>query len=187
MTVVLVLGGARSGKSAFAERLAAAAARKSSAGTGVVYLATAQASDEEMARRILRHQAERPASWETVEEPLHVAGRLRQLADRPVILLDCLSLLINNWMMLESCDEAGWAERKAALLEALVACSGLVICVSNEVGQGIVPADELSRRYRDWLGWTHQDVAAVASSVYWVAAGIPVELKALRFEFEGIS
>lgn len=178
MTVAFVFGGARSGKSAIAERLAAATL-KGRAGT-VLYIATAQVSDEEMGVRIRRHQADRPIDWHTVEAPLHVADQVRMHADTPVILIDCLSLLVNNWMFLESCDDAGFEHRKQDLIAALRDFPGLAICVSNEVGQGIVPADALTRQYRDWLGWLNQAVAAIADSVYWVAAGIPVDLRAFE-------
>ncbi len=178
MTVAFVFGGARSGKSAVAERLAVSA-QKGEPGS-VLYIATAQVSDEEMAERIGRHKAARTPDWLTVEEPLQVAAEVRKHVAAPVILIDCLSLLVNNWMFLESCDDAAFAQRKQDLLAALQGHPGLVICVSNEVGQGIVPADALTRQYRDWLGWLNQAVAAVASSVYWVAAGIPVDLRAFE-------
>ncbi|MHB1629594.1 MAG: bifunctional adenosylcobinamide kinase/adenosylcobinamide-phosphate guanylyltransferase [Bacilli bacterium] len=178
MAVAFVFGGARSGKSAIAERLAAS--RQEGRAGSVLYIATAQASDGEMAERIRRHQTARPRDWLTVEEPLQVAGAVRKHADVPVILIDCLSLLVNNWMFLGRCDGAGFEYRKQELVAALQDFHGLAVCVSNEVGQGIVPADAATRQYRDWLGWLNQAVAAVADPVYWVAAGIPVDVRSLE-------
>jgi adenosylcobinamide kinase/adenosylcobinamide-phosphate guanylyltransferase len=170
----LVIGGARSGKTAAAQQLAVLWAAQT--GWPVTYVATAQASDAEMAERIERHRRDRPAEWETAEVPLDAAAWL-QAAPPRVVIIDCLSLLLNNWMYLESDDEEHLRRRLDELCGALRAAKHAVIIVSNEVGQGIVPADSFSRRYRDWLGWLNQAVAAVADEVYWVVAGIPVDVR----------
>ncbi len=174
MKSVFVLGGARSGKSGYAERLARtlAAERRLS----VTFVATAQATDEEMADRIERHREARPRDWETVEEAFDIVPILRRQRTDQLIIVDCLSLLLNNWMY-AGCSEELYRRRVNALADAVTMAVGSVIMVSNEVGAGIVPADGLSRQYRDWLGWLNQRMAAVASSVVWMVAGIPVTVK----------
>lgn len=177
MSLALVLGGARSGKSRFAEKLAQ---DRVPVTKRMMYIATAQISDEEMARRVQEHQSRRDELWHTVEEPLHVDHLLREQADWPVVVIDCLSLLLNNWMWMENCDENQFLQRQNDLVDALSHYKGQIICVSNEVGQGIVPDNALARQYRDWLGWLNQAVAKEADEVFYVVAGIPVDLK--RFE-----
>src|SRR5690554_5964759 len=139
MSLTLVTGGARSGKSSFALRLADAR------GPEVLFVATAEALDDEMAARIARHRAERPAAWRTLEEPRHLAAALAAASPAPVVLLDCVTLWVSNLLLAEG---ATW-EAAAAELEALLAwhaASGAaLIAVTNEVGLGIVPADPLSR------------------------------------------
>jgi adenosylcobinamide kinase/adenosylcobinamide-phosphate guanylyltransferase len=178
--LVLVLGGARSGKSAFAERLA------SSFGQPVTYLATATAGDAEMARRIAAHRARRPADWTTVEAPRAAGVALRRVP-QGVVLLDCLSFLIANCLgpsageQLAAADEAAAqaaAEQEiSALLAAQATRSGPLIVVSNEVGLGLVPPYPLGRLYRDLLGWANQRVAAAADDVHLLVAGLPLTLK----------
>lgn len=170
MTLVYVTGGARSGKSGFAERRAA------QAGPEVTYLATAQALDDEMTARIGRHRADRPAGWLTVEEPLEVSGALAA-ARTPTVLLDCLSLWVSSALL------AGWSDDavlRAAdtLLTTARTRAGLSVLVSNEVGSGIVPAHALARRYRDVLGWVNQRAAAASDEAYLLVSGLPVTLKA---------
>lgn len=164
----LILGGARSGKSALAERYAA------ESGLEVVYIATATAGDQEMAGRIAHHRERRPAGWELVEEPCHLAAALRNVAaqDR-CLLVDCLTLWLNNVII----DEALYQQERAALLETLPGLPGRVILVSNEVGMGIVPLGELTRRYCDEAGRLHQELAQVCDRVTFVAAGLPLVLK----------
>ena len=165
--VTLVLGGARSGKSRFAEGLVAAGARRP------VYVATGSAGDEEMAARIAAHRARRGAEWITVEEPIRIAGALATLNDDAAALVDCLTLWLANLM------EAGLdpdAERRA-LTAALRRLPAPTVLVSNEVGQGIVPDNAAARRFRDAAGLLHRDVAAVADRVYFVVAGLPQRLK----------
>ncbi|MHB0985223.1 MAG: bifunctional adenosylcobinamide kinase/adenosylcobinamide-phosphate guanylyltransferase [Sulfuricella sp.] len=164
----LILGGARSGKSALAERLAA------ESGLDVVYIATATVGDSEMAERIAHHRARRPAKWELVEEPLRLAAALRgAAASKRCLLVDCLTLWLNNVIA----DEALFQQERSALLETLPGLSGRVILVSNEVGMGIVPLGELTRRYCDEAGRLHQDLAQRCDRVTLVAAGLPLILK----------
>jgi adenosylcobinamide kinase / adenosylcobinamide-phosphate guanylyltransferase len=166
----LILGGARSGKSALAERLASASGRE------VVYVATAQAGDEEMARRIAHHRARRPASWHSVEEPLALAAALQAHArtDR-CLLVDCLTLWLSN--LLADAEVERFERERAALLAVLPELPGEIVLVSNEVGLGIVPLGELTRRFVDEAGRLHQALAASCERVLFVAAGLPLALK----------
>ncbi len=165
----LILGGARSGKSAFAQRLAM------TSGLRVTYLATAQAGDAEMAERIARHRAERPSDWDLIEEPLALAAALRtHAAPNRCLLVDCLTLWLNN--LLAAGDDALAAETQA-LLTALPTLPGHLLLVSNEVGQGIVPSNPLARRFRDEAGHLHQAVADRCDRVRFVIAGLPLTLK----------
>jgi adenosylcobinamide kinase/adenosylcobinamide-phosphate guanylyltransferase len=162
------LGGARSGKSRYAERLVEGAAR---CGT---YLATAERGDAEMAERIAAHRARRGPFWRTIEAPLTLASALTTHAEpeRP-ILVDCLTLWVSNLLLAgkQADEEAG------ALCSALRKAAGIVVLVSNEVGMGLVPETPLGRRFRDAAGRLNQDVAALADRVVFVAAGLPLVLK----------
>ncbi len=164
-----ILGGARSGKSAFAQREA------QDSGLHVIYLATAQAFDAEMTERIARHRAERPADWGLVEEPLALATALRSHAapDR-CLLVDCLTLWLSN--LLAAGDDRLSAEINA-LLDTIPILPGHLLLVSNEVGQGIVPANPLARRFRDEAGWLHQTIARCCNRTTFVIAGLPLTLK----------
>jgi adenosylcobinamide kinase / adenosylcobinamide-phosphate guanylyltransferase len=166
----LILGGARSGKSALAERLA----RES--GQEVVYIATAQAHDAEMAARIAHHRDRRPGHWQSVEEPLALADTLRAYAhaDR-CVLVDCLTLWLSN--LLSDADDQRLGRECEALLEVLPALSGELLFVSNEVGLGVIPMGELTRRFVDEAGRLHQAMAARCERVLFVAAGLPLPLK----------
>ncbi|KQX97447.1 adenosylcobinamide kinase/adenosylcobinamide phosphate guanyltransferase [Rhodanobacter sp. Root480] len=166
----LILGGARSGKSALAERLALASTRP------VVYIATAQARDGEMAERIAHHRTRRPADWLCVEEPLALAEVLRQhaRADR-CVLVDCLTLWLSN--LLGDADASRFERERAALLDTLPQLPGEILLVSNEIGMGVVPLGELSRRFVDEAGRLHQALAAMCDRVIFVAAGLPLTLK----------
>jgi len=169
----LILGGARSGKSALALRRAAAAAQS---GRAVTWLATAQALDAEMAERIARHRAERPGGWRTVEEPLHLAQALRNSAAADnCVVVDCLTLWLTNLLL--AGDDALPGRETAALLATLPALPGEIILVANEVGLGIVPDNPLGRRFRDEAGRLNQSVAALCDHVVFVAAGLPLQLK----------
>lgn len=166
----LILGGARSGKSRLAERLAAGS------DLSVTYIATSQALDGEMAARIVHHRQRRPAHWTLVEEPLQLARVLREQAGaQRCLLVDCLTLWLTNLLMLE--DPARLAEERDAFLECLGELPGRVILVSNETGLGVVPLGELTRRYVDEAGWLHQAVAAQAERVTFMVAGLPMTLK----------
>lgn len=165
----LILGGARSGKSAFAQQRALAS------GLNVIYLATAQAGDAEMAERIARHRAERPGGWGLVEEPLALADALqvRAAPDR-CLLVDCLTLWLSN--LLVAGDERLDAETRG-LLDTIPTLPGQVLLISNEVGQGIVPANPLARRFRDEAGRLHQAIASRCDRVTFVVAGLSLTLK----------
>jgi adenosylcobinamide kinase/adenosylcobinamide-phosphate guanylyltransferase len=171
--ITLVLGGARSGKSRYAERLVEAAAAQ---GT---YCATAEPGDEEMMARIAAHQARRGcvargAFWRTVEAPLALASAIvaETVPDRP-LLVDCLTLWLSNVILAEKPLDPEIAALNAALRDA----GGPVVLVANEVGMGLVPETPLGRRFRDAAGWLNQEIAGLADRVVFVAAGLPLVLK----------
>ncbi len=165
--VTLVLGGARSGKSAFSERLAAPSRRP-------VYLATAEPRDEEMAERIRRHRLRRGPRWTTVEEPLDIAPALqRWTAADAAVVVDCLTLWLSNVMHVGRDPNA----EMQGLLETIRRLRGPVVFVSNEVGWGIVPENRLARQFRDRIGRLHQALAETAGQVYLVVAGLPLLMK----------
>lgn len=195
--LILILGGARSGKSVFAERLAV------SSGRTVAFIATATAGDDEMRARIARHRASRPREWHTIEEPLDLARAVRQaykLAD--VLLLDCVTLWLGNMVSQEPGQrESGdkgieelritsnlFDELSLKQVEALLAVvqsaepNKTLIVVSNEVGLGVVPAYPLGRVYRDTLGYVNQRLARTADRVYLMVAGMAVDIKRLHEE-----
>jgi adenosylcobinamide kinase / adenosylcobinamide-phosphate guanylyltransferase len=179
----LILGGARSGKTNHAIALATALA--SVRGTGVVYVATAQALDAEMTHRIAQHRAQRPHSWATVEAPNRLAAILRSQSGA-ILLVDCLTLWLSN-ALLADFDEAAptaalprWEEERAAFLQWLTDFRGDALFVSNEVGSGIVPASPLARRFQDEQGRLNQALAALCESVTLVVAGIAVPVKGPR-------
>ena len=187
--LILVLGGARSGKSTFAEQLA------QRSGRSVAFIATATASDDDMRVRIERHQAARPADWHTIEEPLHLALAIHKAASlADVLLLDCMTLWVSNWLYTqENIDAASPLTARyydAALAEIdslLTTFSTLderktLIIVTNEVGLGIVPSYTLRRVYRDVLGLVNQRLAAAADRVYLMVAGLGVDIKRLHEE-----
>lgn len=166
-----ITGGARSGKSAFAERLANDLNGKRA------YIATAQALDPEMAARIERHRKERGGAWDTYEEPLAVAELLRKLSGRyEIALLDCLTLWLSNVIAHTDNDDAV-AVRSDDLVSAVKDFGGTCIIVSNEVGLGIVPDNPLARRFRDLAGILNQKMALTADEVFLTTAGIPVKIK----------
>ncbi|WNQ10231.1 bifunctional adenosylcobinamide kinase/adenosylcobinamide-phosphate guanylyltransferase [Paenibacillus aurantius] len=222
---IMITGGARSGKSSFAEQYAAALGQEG------VYVATSQLYDEEMRERAALHREQREASgfrWTTVEEPYDLAGVLSRWSrpeaeplatsadghapanppsrpmspisqpggpdeDRasrpPVILVDCLTLWLSNQMLKAGAPEPGWEDavrqETEGLLDALSACRGTVLLVTNEVGGGIVPVYPLGRRFRDEAGRLNRQVAERCDQVFLVTAGIPVELKSLAFRLPG--
>ena len=184
MTRTLVFGGARSGKSAYAEQLARASGKE------VVYIATAKAGDGEMATRITHHRAQRPAEWITLEEPLRLGDAILQQA-RPgrLLLLDCLTLWLTNLMFSpgENYPDVGdivlperFHSERAHLLYALAEIDETgcdLVLVSNEVGMGIVPYGAISRCFSDEAGRLNQAVAAICDKAVFVAAGLPLHLK----------
>lgn len=163
---MLLLGGARSGKSRIAQARAEASAGE------LVYVATGQALDAEMAERIARHRADRGPRWRTVESPIDLPDAIRRENGR-VLLVDCLTLWLSNLML----GERNVTAATDQLLAALDTASGTILLVSNEVGMGIVPENALARRFRDEAGRLHQRVAAVADEVLWVAAGLSLRMK----------
>ena len=181
MSTTLVLGGARSGKSAYAEALARATCRQ------VCYIATASAGDDEMARRIAHHRERRPDAWITVEEPIRLAETIDAHAGtETVVLVDCLTLWLSNLIFLDDTvfPETGvvtlsprFAAERERLLAALARPRGDVILVSNEVGMGIVPVGAVTRCFADEAGRLNQAVAAIADRVVLIAAGLPLVLK----------
>jgi adenosylcobinamide kinase/adenosylcobinamide-phosphate guanylyltransferase len=166
--LTFVLGGARSGKSRFAEALVEGAAR---CGT---YCATAEAGDEEMAERIAAHRARRGAFWRTIEAPLALADAIAAEAtpERP-LLVDCLTLWLSNLMLAEAPIEQAFAILRMALRDA----AGPIVLVANEVGLGLVPETLLGRRFRDAVGRLNQEIAALADRVVFITAGLPLVLK----------
>ncbi|ETW95553.1 MAG: hypothetical protein ETSY1_30115 [Candidatus Entotheonella factor] len=176
--LTLILGGARSGKSTYAETLAAQYPGS------VLYVATAQAWDEDMASRIAAHQAQRPSHWRTLEAPVHVGQAILEAPPADVILIDCLTLLASNVIApLDTSDQAVADQALQVEIDALCeAFTGTVttahwIIVSNEVGLGIVPAYPLGRVYRDALGRANQRLAALADCVLFMVAGLPLTVK----------
>lgn len=176
----LVLGGARSGKSHFAE-LKATEMQAFQVGQKirqVIYVATATVADHEMQQRITLHREARPQEWVLIEEPLHLSEVVKlHSAEDKVLLIECMTLWLSNWLC--AGDKAGWATEKQAFLDALQVSSANIVVVSNEVGSGVVPLGELSRDFVDQAGWLNQALAALSDRASLVVAGYPVELKAL--------
>ncbi|PIE15444.1 MAG: bifunctional adenosylcobinamide kinase/adenosylcobinamide-phosphate guanylyltransferase [Rhodobacterales bacterium] len=165
--LTLVIGGAASGKSVFAEGLV------QQSGLNKIYLATAQAHDGEMAAKIARHQQQRGTGWHTIEAPLDLTAPLNSTSAADMVLLDCATLWLTNHLLAESDLPAA----QQALLDALQNCAGAVVVVSNDVGAGIVPQNALSRRFRQAQGELNQALAARADLVVHVIAGLPMLLK----------
>ena len=172
--LVLILGGARSGKSTAAERMARDGRR-------VLFIATAEPLDEGMRRRIETHRRYRPSEWDTLEEPVHLSRALRPVVGRyDTFVLDCLTLWVSNLLLAEDPEadaEPAVLQAVERLLDVVARTGGRWILVSNEVGQGIVPASSLGRAYRDLLGRVNQVVASRADRAYLMVAGLPLELK----------
>ena len=174
--LTLILGGARAGKSTYAQELAASGER-------VLFVATAEAGDQDMESRIEAHRKSRPTEWDTIEEPLDLLGALEPVADRyDTVLLDCLTLWISNLLLRDGEGEAGNTDIPGEvhrLLEAYERGTASWIVVSNEVGLGVVAPTRLGRLYADELGRANQLVAAAADDVFFMAAGLALNLKKL--------
>jgi adenosylcobinamide kinase / adenosylcobinamide-phosphate guanylyltransferase len=187
--IALILGGVRSGKSRFAQDLA-----QKMSGDDVLFIATAEAGDAEMSRRIQIHRMSRPASWPTLEVPQNVGASMQRRQQsgphQRTVLIDCLTLLVSNVLL--SCGDhpdPAIAEQCVdteiqGLLAACEQWQGTVIIVSGEVGLGVVPESVLGRQYRDLLGWANQAVAARSKATYLMVAGLPIELKSLANSVE---
>lgn len=176
--LILLLGGARAGKSTKALQLAADCERVS--GGEVCFIATAQGLDDDLAARIVRHRSERPPHWRTIEEAYQIDEALRQAGAAGVVILDCLTLFVSNWLM--RYDDQEQCESKVTritegFLQLARSRRQTIICVSNEVGLGVVPDTRLGRVYRDLLGRVNQDFAAAADEAYLLVAGLPLRLK----------
>ena len=176
--LILITGGVRSGKSSFAEKLAG------NLGKRITFIATAQSLDEEMEERIAQHRSNRPVHWETYEEPYKVAQVINNIGqETEVILIDCLTLLVSNLMQdyQEEISNKNLAENIIREINEIVRiaaqCSAIVSIVSNEVGLGLVPANPIGRFFRDILGKANQLIAEQADQVYFLVAGIPVQIK----------
>lgn len=185
--ITFIIGGARSGKSSFALKLAnnCTSAKEGVRGGDTVsrtpkkaYIATAQALDDEMKERIEKHKKERSEEWMTFEDPLNISALIRDIQDKyDVILLDCLTLWLSN-LMLNNLDMEKEIDLFCSSLPTIHSASGgSLFIVSNEVGMGIVPENELSRRFRDLAGYLNQKVAEIADEAYLVTVGIPIKIK----------
>ena len=170
----LVLGGARSGKSSYAEKLVTAT------GLPVTYIATAQVYDDEFKARVQHHKDRRPASWALVAEPHHLTEALARIASpNQCVIVDCLTLWLAQWICAD-CNppqNSSWQSERDTFLKLLPNLSGTIILVSNEVGMGIVPLGEINRQFQDEQGRLNQAVANIANKVSFIAAGLPINLK----------
>ncbi len=170
----LILGGARSGKSAYAEKVAV------DSGLPVTYVATAQVYDAEFDARVQHHKNRRPANWSLIEEPHRLTQTLaRHAGDGRCLILDCLTLWLAQWICPEchAPADSSWELEREAFLTLLPTLPGRIIMVSNEVGMGIVPLGEINRRFQDEQGRLNQAVAAHCDQVEFIAAGLPLKLK----------
>ena len=176
--IILVLGGARSGKSSYAQSLAEETCKS------VTFIATAQALDAEMSARIQKHRTERPAEWKTLEVPLDIASHTQRIKS-DVVVLDCITLLISNLLMQfvkdDFVDEPPFKlavqKEMEELMVAIRSQKQDWIIISNELGMGLVPPYQMGRVYRDWLGWSNQRLAREADKVVFMVAGIPMVIK----------
>jgi adenosylcobinamide kinase/adenosylcobinamide-phosphate guanylyltransferase len=172
--ITLILGGARSGKSAHAEKLAA------ESHLPVTFLATAQVYDDEFKKRVQHHKDRRPADWALVEEPHNLTQSLAKLSNKnQCIIVDCLTLWLAQWICTDCKPPKNttWQSERNNFLKMLAQLDGQIILVSNEVGMGIVPLGEINRQFQDEQGRLNQAIAAVATNVVFVAAGLPLKLK----------
>ena len=179
--LTLILGGARSGKSSFAEKIA-----QKKGGDEVTYLATAEAKDEEMKKRIKHHQKTRNKKWKTIEEPLFLGEVLSSISAKEVVLVDCITIFLTNHLFSNTNDseEINYAKKENIIMDEIDkivenAKNKDIILVSNEIGMGVVPSNKLGREFRDISGRVNQFLAKKADDVYITIAGLPVELKEL--------
>lgn len=163
------MGGARSGKSGYA--LSVAEARNVNLEANLHFIATAEARDDEMTRRIKQHQRVRGARWHLVEEPRYLSRLIENFAETDVVLVDCLTLWLSNWLCSDTPEQ--WHEEKQRFQQGLQQSPAYWILVSNEVGMGITPTNSLSRQFIDESGWLHQQMAQIASRVTVVMYGLP--------------
>lgn len=176
--LTFILGGARSGKSSYAQSMA------EESGKSVTFLATAQALDNEMSIRIQKHRAERPSTWETLEIPFGISSHVEQIKT-DIVILDCITLLVSNVLMQfvkdDLVDEGLFTQaiqnEVKDLIESIHSGTQEWIIISNEVGLGLVPPYQMGRVYRDLLGWANQQLARAADKVIWMVAGIPTVIK----------
>lgn len=172
--ITLILGGARSGKSVYAEKLA------NESNLPVTYIATAQVYDDEFKARVQHHKSRRPANWALIEEPHHLTQTLADLsASNQCLIVDCLTLWLAQWIC-PDCNppkDSSWQLEREEFLRLLQTFSGRIILVSNEVGMGIVPLGEINRQFQDEQGRLNQAVATVANNVTFIVAGLPIKLK----------
>ena len=170
--LVFITGGARSGKSSFAQKEA-----EKNAG-GLLYVATAEIGDAEMAERVEKHRAARGERWQSLEEPLALAEKIPLAADNcSAILIDCLTLWLSNLLEAHGEDEERIRQEATALIDALAKIDASIYVVSNEVGSGIVPENRLARAFRDLAGQMNQQFAEAADDAWLVASGLPLKLK----------
>ena len=180
--ILLLLGGARSGKSYYAQELAKKTAEK------VLFVATAEAGDEDMRRRIEKHQHDRPAAWRTLEATTGIGDRIQdEIEDEQMVIIDCITLLVNNIFgryneqQFETIEDSVLEKQVISeinqLLECLKTVDSSFIIISNEVGLGLVPGNRMGRLYRDFLGRANQMLAQNADEVYFMVAGIPLRVK----------
>jgi len=169
--LILITGGARSGKSSFALKMASSLKKK------VVYIATAAALDPEMKRRIKLHKKERNKEWLTIEEPVEISRAVKKISkDREIVVLDCLTLLISNLMLAGYKDSVIYSEIRS-IAKTLKKRFKVSIAITNEVGSGIVPDNEMARRFRDLQGRVNQIISEEANSIYLLVSGIPIKIK----------
>ncbi len=166
---ILVLGGARSGKSRYARHLAETLSRRP------LFVATAEIIDDEMNRRVAEHRRSRGKTWRCIEEPLDIDAIIRNPPTADVVLVDCLTVWLGNVLHKEG--QRAFGKRRQSLISAFCAAKGAVILVANEVGMGIVPQGKMSRQFRDFAGRLNQDLAHVADTVIFIAAGLSMVLK----------
>lgn len=167
--IELIIGGARSGKSGYALKKAQESQGKKH------FIATAEAKDGEMKDRIERHQQERGSDWHLIEEPLSLSTTIQQFSAEDIVLVDCLTLWLSNWLCCDSPEL--WTDEKLAFINALQISPANWLLVSNEVGMGVTPMGDLSRQFIDECGWLHQNLAQVADRVSLVMFGLPQTLK----------